>query len=227
MRGIKCKSPPQGLFNWKDVVKYLEEIGALNKKYDSDLDGVIDLSSIPLIPDSQLDFSFAWEKVTEISETGVSAVSITGLTGDTDKYYMIISSVEITATTGVVGYIQLNDDITIANYLMGGLGIATWPSAVGASGQSFGSTSGVAGMRFAHFSSAVPAFSIYFINAAGVTSGTTSYVIGVGLCMNIDGSGDRICYGAWKKQSEVTSIKLFTNPATNGNFTVQLFKPKW
>jgi len=44
MRGIKCKSPPQGLFNWKDVVKYLEEIGALNKKYDSDLDGVVDNS---------------------------------------------------------------------------------------------------------------------------------------------------------------------------------------
>lgn len=52
--------PPQGVaragVSWAEVQYKLETEGSLNKMYDSDLDGIIDLKSIPTIPRTKLEY---------------------------------------------------------------------------------------------------------------------------------------------------------------------------
>jgi len=257
MRGIKCKSPPQGLFNWKDVVKYLGETGALNKKYDSDLDGVVDnaaavgghvpgtsagdvlvlntagqvpLSNLPLIPDSQLDFSFAWEKVAVVeASTSVQSISVTGLAGDTDKWYFVLyEHVPVSSTANQSTMVCLNADYTSANYAWAGYGNTptnTW----GGGTQGFGSTSGTPGLPFVQTYAGEPSgIGIAYINAAGRTVGTTTYV---SMCSLVAPAihGWMIGLGQWKKSAEVTEINIYCPGGTyiGAGSKVYVFKPKW
>ena len=246
---LATKKPIQGF--WGLVEKMLEKYGALNKKYDSNLDGIVDntdkvdghdagtsagnvlvldtsgkvpLANLPLIPDSQLDFSFAWELVGSISSSGVSSIEFSNLAGDTDKIYMLILTVSNPTTTSSGIYARFNADTTIGNYAF-----IDWynnAGTVSTSTQTFGSTAGTAG---AHCAGVVGSnFSLYIIiiNAAGIACGTKTYVtlINEGYISptRYDTGG-----GAWIKQAEVTSITLFTGAGIDVDWTAYLFKPKW
>lgn len=264
------KKPVQGI--WGLVEKMLEKYGALNKKYDSNLDGVIDadvdgyctkydankdglidnadkvdgydagtganqvlvlnsagqvpLANIPLLPDSQLDFSFAWELVGSISSSGVSSIEFSNLAGDTDKIYMLVFGGVNSSTSNSNGiYARFNADTEVGNY-----GFIDWNNTDGTVGgiyQGYGSSSGTAGALVG----ALPANTVglfwSIIFAEGIYDGSTyTYVFCVskGYSTNTRYSNDA---GGWRKQAEVTSITLFTGAGIAIDWVAYLFKPKW
>ena len=263
------KKPVQGI--WGLVEKMLEKYGALNKKYDSNLDGVIDadvdgyctkydankdglidnadkvdgydagtganqvlvlnsagqvpLANIPLLPDSQLDFSFAWELVGSISSSGVSSIEFSNLAGDTDKvYYLIIVTANTgTGTPGI--YARFNADTTIAHYNW-----IVWYNTNGTvttASQLFGSTSGHAGTIIAAANANGISIHHGIIHAEGITKGTATYVQCSSIGYQTGSPRLNIMGGAWEKQAEITSITLFTGTGTVINWLAHLFKPKW
>ncbi len=243
------KKPVQGI--WGLVEKMLEKYGALNKKYDSNLDGVVDnadkvdghdagtsagdvlvldtagqvpLANLPLLPASQLDFSFAWELVGSISETGVSSIEFTNLAGDTDKLYMLIILVSNGNTSNTSIYARFNADTTIANY-----GWISWYNNNGTAGttsQSFGATAGTAGAYCAGVYATSVCIYSSIIFPEGVSLGTKTYVP-LMTSGYVTPYRTNIGGGAWIKQSEVTSITLFTGAGIDVDWTAYLFKPKW
>lgn len=262
------KKPVQGI--WGLVEKMLEKYGALNKKYDSNLDGVIDadvdgyctkydankdglidnadkvdgydagtganqvlvlnsagqvpLANIPLLPDSQLDFSFAWELVGSISSSGVSSIEFSNLTGDTDKIYMLILLVSNSTTSNSSIYIRFNADTSVADY-----GWISWYNNNGSTGtvtQSFGATSGTAGAYCAGvYASSINLYNIV-IYSEGITLGTKTYVP-VATFGYITPYRTNIGGGSWIKQAEITDITIFTGSGINVDWVAYLFKPKW
>ncbi len=243
------KKPVQGI--WGTIEKMLEKYGALNKKYDSNLDGVVDnadkvdghdagtsagnvlvldtsgkvpLANLPLIPASQLDFSFAWEKVAEISETGVSSIEFTNLAGDTDKIYMLVLAAYNPNTTGCGIYAQFNADTTIGNY-----GWVKWFYQAGTvySGyQGLGSTSGTAGALISTINASQAIIVHSIIYSEGITAGTKTIVLVDGRCYGAAARSGNYG-GAWYKSAEVTSITLFTGGGQAIDWIAYLFKPKW
>ena len=243
------KKPVQGI--WGTIEKMLEKYGALNKKYDSNLDGVVDnadkvdghdagtsagnvlvldtagqvpLANLPPLPASQLGFSFAWEFVGSISETGVSSIEFSNLAGDTDKLYLLILTISNPTTSTSPIFARFNADTVIGHYAY-----VNWynnAGTVSTSTQSFGATTGTAGV---HCAGVVGSnFSLYaiLIYALGITYGTNTYVTlidnGYISPTRYDTGG-----GAWIKQAEVTSITIFSGAGVNLDWTAYLFKPKW
>jgi len=208
--------PIQGVFNIEDVINYMHTRGIVNAAYDSDLDGIIDLSSLP---------NLAWALVGKVeTTTAVSSISFTGLAGDTDKVYMLAVSVSNSSTTATSGiYIRYNDDTTVGNYSW-----ITWLNGGTAtvSKQAFGATTGVAGAVFA----GVPATSAGvfrgIILTEGVALGTKTYVLQSSQGFN---TGPRLDLfgGGWIKSAEVTSIELFTASGVAVNWKAYLYKAKW
>jgi len=220
--------PPQGEVSTKDILDIIDsQKNVADGIAGLDSNALVNLANLPLIPASQLDFSFAWEKVAEISATGVATVDITGLEGDTDKLYMLVLSFVNPNTTVFSIYAQCNSDTNVSNYSQGGLGQPTLTS-TGASGQGFGSTTGVAGMRVGQPGGENSAgFFVAFINTEGITVGTKTYVFAVSLGINTPGIGDRVSWGGWIKSAEVTSLTLFNEKGLNLDWKVYIFKPKW
>ena len=249
------KKPVQGI--WGTIEKMLEKYGALNKKYDSNLDGVVDnadkvdghdagtsagnvlvldtagqvpLANLPLIPASQLDFSFAWEKVAEVeASTAVQEIDITGLAGDTDIFYMyILLPVPVSSTTGYKYTVIFNGDTAIGNYAFTNIGL-TSTYTVGQSHQTFGATSGMPGVPTTGISPGnIGGMALGYIHAKGITVGTETYVTVINEQSSLM-TGDKISQGAWKKSAEVTEISLYCSAgAYIGEGTkLILFKPKW
>ena len=245
------KKPVQGI--WGLVEKMLEKYGALNKKYDSQLRGIVDnsdkvdghdagtsagnvlvldtsgkvpLSNIPLLPDSQLDFSFAWELVGSISSSGVSSIEFSNLAGDTDKIYMLVLATYNPATTGANGiFARFNADTTITHY--GYLGWSNEAGTVSTSYKGFPGTSGTAGAIIG----GLPATSVglfwAIIHAEGIAAGADTYVFCVSKGFNTNAVRYDDEGGGWIKQAEVTSITLFTASGVAIDWLAYLFKPKW
>ena len=263
------KKPPQGI--WGLVEKMLEKYGALNKKYDSNLDGVIDadvdgyctkydankdglidnadkvdgydagtganqvlvlnsagqvpLANIPLLPDSQLDFSFAWELVGSISSSGVSSIEFSNLAGDTDKIYMLVLAGYNPSTTNTYIGIRFNGDTAIGNY-----GWLIWVNEAGTTGtndQNFGASSGTASTVIGGLKAGSKGLFWAIIHAEGITAGTETFVFCVSKGFNTNGVRYNNAGGGWVKQAEVTSITLFTSNGPAIDWKAYLFKPKW
>ena len=245
------KKPVQGI--WGLVEKMLEKYGALNKKYDSNLDGVIDnadkvdgydagtganqvlvlnsagqvpLANIPLLPDSQLDFSFAWELVGSISSSGVSSIEFSNLAGDTDKIYMLVLAAYNPATAATNGiFARFNADTTITHY-----GYLNWLNEAGTVStgyKSFSGTSGTAGALVGSLPATSPGLYWAIIHAGGIAAGTDTYVFCVSIGFNTNGVRYDNDAGGWIKQAEVTSITLFTASGVAIDWVAYLFKPKW
>jgi hypothetical protein len=53
--GVGARKVTAGL-SWDDIKSKLETEGSLNKQYDADIDGVVDLTAIPTIPRSNLEY---------------------------------------------------------------------------------------------------------------------------------------------------------------------------
>jgi len=226
----KLKVPPQGEISLNDVIKYMENTGILNKKYDADLDGIIDLTKIPLIPPSQLGFSFAWEKVAEVTTTtSVSAISLTGLEGDTDKIYVLIGIIFNPSTTlGATWGIRFNSDTTISNYTY-----LEWRNSAGTTSsyvQGYGSTAGNAAIPIGATGATSPIGVLFFISyiyAEGVTFGTNTYCLVLSHSFGHDRTYENSC-GGWVKQAEITEIDIVGLPIYVGaGSKFWLFKPKW
>ena len=245
------KKPVQGI--WGLVEKMLEKYGALNKKYDSNLDGLIDnadkvdgydagtganqvlvlnsagqvpLANIPLLPDSQLDFSFTWELVGSISSPGVTSIEFSNLAGDTDKIYMLVLAANNPATTATGGiFAMFNADTTIAHYTY-----LSWVNEAGTEStryQSFGSTSGIAGARVGSLAATSAGLFWTIIHAEGIYAGADTYVFCVSKGFNTNAVRYDNDAGGWIKQAEITSITLFTYNGVAIDWKAYLFKPKW
>jgi len=219
--------PPQGEVSTKDILDVIDsQKNIANGIAGLDSNALVNLANLPLIPASQLDFSFAWEKVAEISSSGVASVDITGLDGDTDKLYLLLVAAYNPSTTATGGlFVRYNGDTVVGNYAWIGWGNAA--GTVGTSYQGFGSTSGVAGTAVGGLPGGAIGFFVAYIHAKGIPVGTTLYVQNVGMGFN---SGP-VTYGneagGWKKQANITEITLFTKAGVAIDWLVYLFKPKW
>lgn len=244
------KKPPQGI--WGLIKSMLKQEGALNKQYDSNLDGLIDnsdkvdgydagtganqvlvlnsagqvpLGNIPLLPDSQLDFSFGWELVGSISSSGVSSIEFSNLAGDTDKLYMLVLAAYNPSTSALGVYARFNADTTISNY-----NYLSWRNNAGTGStvyQLFNSTTGKAGIHILDLAATSSGFSVVIIDAEGIDDvnlgSTVVYLRGIGYRR----TEAQIECGGWKKSAEITSITLFTGTGANINWVAYLYKAKW
>lgn len=253
---MRLKVPPQGTLTIDDIIEYLKKTGALNVKYDANLDGIVDkaedantvgghapgtsagdvlvlntagqvpLANIPLLPASQLGFSFAWEKVARVTSTGVASISFTGLAGDTDIFYLIVGSVVNPNTGGTGGiYIRYNADTTLGNYAF--IGWQNDDGTVSTSVQTLGATSGTAGCPVMYLHSVALGVFFTFVKVSGVESGTTEYAINVAMGYDTGKPRYTNAGGHYKRSAEITEIELFTGAGAAINWDVTLFKPKW
>jgi len=219
----RTDQPPQGITDLNDVIKYMQTSGILNKKYDSDLDGVIDLTSIPLIPATQLGFSFAWELAGKLEDIAASSVSFTGLSGKTDKIYLLVINTATGATTEDDVYLQFNGVTTVGNY-----GFISWYNNNGTTGtksQSSGATAGVAGCLFGYLpgNDIITAWGLIKYNSNGyVHTLSLSYVDATGTSV-IAVNGGQFNVGT----ADLTEITAFTPSGLASQWYAYLFKPKW
>ncbi len=170
--------------------------------------------------------SFIWEKVAEINVDGVSSIEFTELSGDEDKYYLIIGYIANPTTTSTGGiFAQFNGDTNIGRYAW-----LTWVNANGivtTAKQLLGQITGVPGAVAQSCGASTVVFCWNLINAAGGVLNPTEtfcHIMGLGFDNNV-----RVFYsgGKWLKTGEVNSIKLFTYNGVNVNWDITLFKPKW
>jgi len=219
--------PPQGEVSTKDILDIIDsQKNVADGIAGLDSNALVNLANLPLIPASQLDFSFAWEKVAEISSSGVASVDITGLDGDTDKLYLLLVAAYNPSTTATGGlFIRYNADTTVGNY-----GWISWSNVAGTASttyQGFGSTSGVAGTAVGGLPANNIGFYVAYIHAEGITAGATTYVPNSGM----EFLSGPVTYGneagGWKKQANITEITLFTIAGVAIDWLVYLFKPKW
>ena len=190
-----------------------------------DTAGQVPLGNLPLLPASQLDFSFAWKLVGSISSSGVSSIEFSNLVGDTDKVYYLIIITANSGTTSPGIFARFNADTTIGHY--------NWISWYNTNGtvttlsQSFNSTTGKAGVQIAGTNANGITLHHIIINAAGITLGTATYVQCSSLGYQSVPPRINLLGGAWIKQAEVTSITLFTGNGSAIDWIAYLFKPKW
>jgi len=251
---MRLRVPPQGTLTIQDIVEYLRSTGALNIKYDANLDGVVDkaadadtvgghapgtaagdvlvlntagqvpLTNLPLIPASQLSFGFAWEKIAEI-DTSTNSVDLTGLTGDTDKVYLLVIAATNSNTTGS-GYLYLkfNGDYSGTNYAFNYFYDAA--GTTGTNSQAFGGTTNRGFLAIG----GIPANGVVLINcliyAAGLTAGTTTYVPVIATTTQPTIPSLNVVAGGWIKSAEITSITISTASALNIGWNILLFKTK-
>ena len=245
------RKPIQGI--WGLVEKMMEKYGSLNRKYDSQLRGIVDnsdkvdghdagtsagnvlvldtagqvpLANIPLLPASQLGFSFAWELVGSISETGVSSIEFTGLAGDTDKLYLLVFAAHnpnTGATNGI--FARFNADTTVTHY--GYLGWVNEAGTVSSAYKGFPGTSGTAGAIIGGLPGGAVGLFWGIIHAEGISAGTNTYVFCIFNGFNTNSVRYDNDAGGWIKQAEVDTITLFTASGVTLNWTAYLFKPKW
>jgi len=256
---MRVRVPPQGDLTIQDIVNYLRNTGALNVKYDTDLDGVVEkaddantvgghapgtaagnvlvlntagqvpLANLPLLPASQLGFSFAWEKVAEIDVTASTAsVSFTGLSGDTDRWYLLIGVVNNESTLARTFWIRFNADTIVTNY-----GFINWKNVGGTTSttsQSFFSTTGTAAVPVSEAGASKCTMFCALINAEGVKApDLNTYVIMIAHSMGIGTIQTNVIGGGWVKQAEVTEIDFIQVEGNyiGANSKLLLFKPKW
>ena len=251
------KKPVQGI--WGLVEKMLEKYGALNKKYDSNLDGVIDnadkvdgydagtganqvlvlnsagqvpLGNLPLLPASQLDFSFAWELVGSLSSSGTSAAKFLGLSSD-DKIYMVLGNVINPNTASSKIYIytpsynaSLGQCDAAVTYQQ--VGYCWWSNNNGTTStitQALDSTSGSLAIPIANIPPSEGVFFMSIVQAEPFYDGT--YYYSRILSYAIGNYSIYLSSGIYRLYSdEVCGVYCISDGASL-NWNIHLFKPKW
>jgi len=224
----KTTVPFQGEIGESDVISIINSMkNVANGIAGLNSAGQLNLAQIPLLPASQLGFGFAWENAGSVSTAGVSSISFSNLTGDTDKLYLLIvlASNSGTAALGDV-CIRFNGDLTGGNYEYVYAYVDS-AGTLGSGSQNFGGTSNRAYIPPTGLPGSAFAWAWCYIVAEGIPLGTKSYVPVV--CCGGQSTGYvTITAGGWLKSAEITSIEVTTAAGTAvSNWLVYLFKPKW
>ena len=187
--------------------------------------GKVPLANLPLLPASQLDFSFGWQLVGSISSQGVT-IKFSNLAGDTDKLYMLVFTVKNPSASNTYGIcVRFNDDTTTTGHYAW----IYWLNEEGTVSTSYKNldTLGAPGVKVGDVPKQAVGFFRTLIYAEGITYGTNTYVLCVSHGFNNNGIRYGNYAGEWLKQDEITSIMLYTSSGTAVDWKAYLFKPKW
>jgi len=226
----KTTVPFQGEIGESDVISIINSM----KNVANGIAGLnsaaqLGLAQIPLLPATQLGFSFMWEKVASVNVTAATAsVSFTGLAGDTDKWYLLIGVVNNVSTAARTFWMRFNADTTVAHY-----GFINWRNANGTTStvsQSFSSTSGTSAVPVSETGAGECTMFSALINAEGVSApDLNTYVTVISQSFGTKVVRANVMGGGWIKQAEITEIDLVqvAGAFIGAGSKLWLFKPKW